>query len=306
MRGFLWCQGGMGRGKAKVSWDVVCLPKDEGALGIRRLDLFNKALMTSHIWKLLYMKDSLWVKWIHMYKIQDHNFWEIPCRGNMTWGWRKILQLRPLIRKFIRYKVSDGSRVSLWYDQWCRLSPLDMYRDILTTFLKVRDIFHEGVLVWPQDLIARYPIINSVDGPLSLGSHDQLEWRDSMGKVKPFSVNVVWQAIRPRDAKVVLVDVIWWHVKDLAGLSNLAPSLDLIINAITHIAKRRTTRSVIAKLVVAAVAYIIWQERNSRLFKKSKRWFFPIGLVVLKERRVEGIKLSEPLHEAYGKILAFF
>ncbi|GKE55263.1 reverse transcriptase domain, reverse transcriptase zinc-binding domain protein [Tanacetum coccineum] len=64
---------------------------------------------------------------------------------------------------------------------------------------------------------------------------------------------------------------IWWHVKDLAGLSNLAPSLDLIINAITHIAKRRTTRSVIAKLVVAAAAYFIWQERNSRLFKKSKR-----------------------------------
>nr|GFA77415.1 hypothetical protein [Tanacetum cinerariifolium] len=49
MRGFLWCQGGLGRGKAKVAWDVVCLPKDEGGLGIRRLELFNKALMTSHI-----------------------------------------------------------------------------------------------------------------------------------------------------------------------------------------------------------------------------------------------------------------
>ncbi|GJV84412.1 putative reverse transcriptase domain, reverse transcriptase zinc-binding domain protein [Tanacetum coccineum] len=30
MRGFLWCQGSMRRGKAKVAWDVVCLPKDEG------------------------------------------------------------------------------------------------------------------------------------------------------------------------------------------------------------------------------------------------------------------------------------
>ncbi|GJS22720.1 hypothetical protein Tco_0451352 [Tanacetum coccineum] len=190
----------------------------------------------------------------------------------MTWGWRKNLQLRPLIRKFIWYKVGDGSRVSLWYDQWCRLSPLvHCTTGYSNYFFKGWEIFHEGVLVWPQDLIARYPIINLVDGPLSLGSHDQLEWRDSMGKVKPFSVNVVWLAIRPRDAKVVLVDVIWWHVKDLAGLSNLAPSLDLIINAITHIAKRRTTRSVIAKLVVTVAAYFIWQERNSRLFKKSKR-----------------------------------
>ncbi|GJR82366.1 hypothetical protein Tco_0153151 [Tanacetum coccineum] len=59
MRGFLWCQGGLSRGKAKVAWEVVCLPKKEGGLGIRRLDHFNKALMVSHIWKLLSLKESL-------------------------------------------------------------------------------------------------------------------------------------------------------------------------------------------------------------------------------------------------------
>ncbi|GJU72240.1 hypothetical protein Tco_1263645 [Tanacetum coccineum] len=69
MRGFLWCQGSMRRGKAKVAWDVVCLPKDEGGLCIRSLDSFNTALMTSHIWKLLSSKGSLWVKWIHAYKL---------------------------------------------------------------------------------------------------------------------------------------------------------------------------------------------------------------------------------------------
>ncbi|GJS05022.1 hypothetical protein Tco_0321530 [Tanacetum coccineum] len=31
IRGFFWCQGDMLRGKAKVSWEVVCLPKEEGA-----------------------------------------------------------------------------------------------------------------------------------------------------------------------------------------------------------------------------------------------------------------------------------
>ncbi|GKF71504.1 hypothetical protein Tco_0207618, partial [Tanacetum coccineum] len=33
------------KGKAKVSWEVVCLSKIEGGLGVRRLDIFNKALM---------------------------------------------------------------------------------------------------------------------------------------------------------------------------------------------------------------------------------------------------------------------
>nr|XP_043639239.1 uncharacterized protein LOC122610308 [Erigeron canadensis] len=33
MRSFLWCQGPMSKGKAKVSWKDCCLPKNEGGLG---------------------------------------------------------------------------------------------------------------------------------------------------------------------------------------------------------------------------------------------------------------------------------
>ncbi|GKF53843.1 putative reverse transcriptase domain, reverse transcriptase zinc-binding domain protein, partial [Tanacetum coccineum] len=46
MRGFLWCQGEIRKGKAKVAWEAVCLPKKEGGLGIHRLEAFNKALIT--------------------------------------------------------------------------------------------------------------------------------------------------------------------------------------------------------------------------------------------------------------------
>ncbi|GKA95385.1 putative RNA-directed DNA polymerase, eukaryota, reverse transcriptase zinc-binding domain protein [Tanacetum coccineum] len=59
MHGFLWCQGDMCMGKAKVSWEVVCLPKKECGLGLWRLDIFNKALMVSHMWSLLLLKESL-------------------------------------------------------------------------------------------------------------------------------------------------------------------------------------------------------------------------------------------------------
>nr|GEX46643.1 hypothetical protein [Tanacetum cinerariifolium] len=34
MRGFLWCQKGVSKGKAKVSWEVVCLLKDKGGLAV--------------------------------------------------------------------------------------------------------------------------------------------------------------------------------------------------------------------------------------------------------------------------------
>ncbi|GJS43380.1 putative reverse transcriptase domain, reverse transcriptase zinc-binding domain protein [Tanacetum coccineum] len=76
MRGFLWCQGDMKKGKAKVAWDVVCLPKREGGLGIRRLETFNKALISTHIWSIITGKESLWVKWIHSYKLKGRCFWD--------------------------------------------------------------------------------------------------------------------------------------------------------------------------------------------------------------------------------------
>ncbi|GJU85499.1 hypothetical protein Tco_1293045 [Tanacetum coccineum] len=57
----------------------------------------------------------------------------------------------------------------------------------------------------------------------------------------------------------------------MAGLSNSSPYIDSIVSDILPFSNRHTTRSVIAKLVVAATAYFIWQKRNYRLFKKVKR-----------------------------------
>ncbi|GKD95055.1 hypothetical protein Tco_1374892 [Tanacetum coccineum] len=50
------------RGKAKVAWEDICLPKQEGGLGIRSLEVFNLALMTTHVHNILSNKESLWVR----------------------------------------------------------------------------------------------------------------------------------------------------------------------------------------------------------------------------------------------------
>ncbi|GJS01941.1 hypothetical protein Tco_0318449 [Tanacetum coccineum] len=50
MRGFLWCQGEMKKGRAKVAWETMCKPKSEGGLGIKRLEEFNLILNGDWIW----------------------------------------------------------------------------------------------------------------------------------------------------------------------------------------------------------------------------------------------------------------
>nr|GEZ81191.1 hypothetical protein [Tanacetum cinerariifolium] len=311
-------------------------------LGVRRLDFFDKALMVSHIWKLFSNKESLWVKWIHEYKLKGRDFWDIPLRGKLSWGWRKILQLRPSIRDYMWYKLGDGSKASLWFDKLCMFSHLsnivshrDMYRDGLSSSSKVRDVLSNGAWKWPIYLLDKYPMPISVSlQNIDVTIPDQLQWRNELGLSKHFSVSMVWSTIRPRNAKVDWCNVVWFasciprhafnlwlvvkhrlktqdnvarwdasdtllsvcplcelvpdshehlffecalsqliwdHMKVFAGLNNSSPRFSHIMSIITPFANRKTTRCVIAKLVLAASAYFIWQERNGRLFKSNKR-----------------------------------
>ncbi|GJY45931.1 hypothetical protein Tco_0434994 [Tanacetum coccineum] len=214
MRGFLWSPSSLKKGRSKVAWDVVCLPKNEGGLGIRRLEVFSYALLIAHIWKLLSLKESLWVKWIHEYKLKGRSFWDIPLRGNVSWGWRKILQLRPTISEFIWCNLGDGAITSLWFDKWCEMGPL-------ANLISSRDIFRAG--------------LSHTSKP---DSHNHLFFEC------PFASEV------------------WDRMKGLAGLDSSSPNIYAIIIGLIPIASRRSIQCLIAKLVVAASAYYIWQERN--------------------------------------------
>ncbi|GJS32607.1 uncharacterized protein Tco_0530989 [Tanacetum coccineum] len=124
IRGFLWCNGEYKRGKAKVAWDVISLPKSEGGLGIRSLEMFNIALMTKHIWSIVSKRKSLWVNWIHIYKLRGRSFWDIPIRANMSWGWRKLLQLRGTVWPYFWSKIGNERDTLVLFDNWCPYSPI--------------------------------------------------------------------------------------------------------------------------------------------------------------------------------------
>ena len=218
MRGFLWSSRAGHKGVPKVAWEVVCLPKQEGGLGIRRLESFNSALIAAHIWRLFNSMDSLWVRWIHTYRLRGRNFWDVPMRGNMTWSWRKILQIRPLVRQFFWYNIGNGLRVSAWFDKWCSIGPLslivssrDIHRAGFSSNSVVRDIVHEDSWVWPSTWGTRYPIITSILVPMfNNDMDDRLVWRTGDGLVKSFSVALVWESIRARGPIVDWFQLVWF------------------------------------------------------------------------------------------------
>ena len=63
-RDFLWGGRNLEREVHLINWEVVRAQKEKGSLGIRKLDLLNKALLGKWIRRFAHEKDNLWKKGI--------------------------------------------------------------------------------------------------------------------------------------------------------------------------------------------------------------------------------------------------
>ncbi|GJV08558.1 reverse transcriptase domain, reverse transcriptase zinc-binding domain protein [Tanacetum coccineum] len=161
-----------------------------------------------------------------------------------------------------------------------------------------------GNWLWPVDWYVKYPILNMYTVPTLIpNTLDRMVCISSNGADNEFSVSTAWDTIRPRGdvvnwhalvwfshaipchafhlwlvikRKLKTQDVlrqwdVWDHLKTYAGIPNAQANLDSIISLLIPLSKKRSARSVIAKLVFAASSYFIWQERNSKLFANQRR-----------------------------------
>ncbi|GJS60706.1 hypothetical protein Tco_0655490 [Tanacetum coccineum] len=140
IRGFLWCNGEYKRGKAKVAWDVISLPKAEGGLGIRSLEMFNIALMTKYIWSDISKRKSLWL-----------------------WG---------TVWPYFWSKIGNGGDTSVLFDNWCPYSPIAKQitpRNVANAgysmACSVADLVADGAWNWPQHWLMKAPNIGILSAP---------------------------------------------------------------------------------------------------------------------------------------------
>ncbi|GJU52630.1 putative RNA-directed DNA polymerase [Tanacetum coccineum] len=111
-----------------------------------------------------------------------------------------------------------------------------------------------------------------------------------------FSVHEVWEAIRPRGTTDDWTSIVWflhcvprhaffglayydektkdtlrrWDVWSMV-MDGIGPVWEDIVSWIKPMATRRTFVSIVARLVIAATVYFVWQEQNFRLIKNQAR-----------------------------------
>ncbi|XP_062162012.1 uncharacterized mitochondrial protein AtMg00310-like [Alnus glutinosa] len=185
---FLW-GGSNENAKAKVAWEKVCVPKKEGGLRFKRLNVWNQAAMLRHIWNLFAQAGSLWVAWVDQNWLKGRSFWQIPVPQSCSWSWKQILKLREVAKRFLKFKVGDGNRIFLWLDDWqldgCLLDKYG-YRVVYdagsSIDAKLSTIICNGEWYWPYARSDRIDDIQSKLLEVEIGNSDFPIWRRKKGR----------------------------------------------------------------------------------------------------------------------------
>ncbi|KAL2246936.1 UNVERIFIED_CONTAM: Transposon TX1 uncharacterized protein [Sesamum indicum] len=186
LRTFLW-KGTTSSGYAKVAWKDVCRPIDEGGLGFKDISTLNRALMSKKLCDVIQCdRTSIWVQWLYQDRLCERSIWTIREHGG-SWGWRKILRLRPFLRAIVDYQIGNGDRFFVWQDPWHHLGPLierfpQGPRHLrLEESAKLSLVISAGEWQWPT--ITDFECLEITHNlPLIFGGEDRVVWRCDEGQ----------------------------------------------------------------------------------------------------------------------------
>ncbi|KAJ0693348.1 putative RNA-directed DNA polymerase [Helianthus annuus] len=133
MRRFLW-GGNEEKNKIHwVAWEVVTKPKQEGALGIKKLEDCNNALILKWLWRYRVEKGALWRRVIDAIHALVRRWEPIPYNKRFPGTWCKIVNFGARMKvqgksfiDMIKGNVGDGKSVRFWIDPWCADGPLKL------------------------------------------------------------------------------------------------------------------------------------------------------------------------------------
>ncbi|XP_074351346.1 uncharacterized protein LOC141690446 [Apium graveolens] len=98
---FVWRGNINHKGGAKVAWNTICLPREEGSLGLKNMIDWNRAQILHHLLYVVTDSDSLWPKWVNASVLKNKHFWTLTIPTDCSWIWRKFLKHRRVALQFI-------------------------------------------------------------------------------------------------------------------------------------------------------------------------------------------------------------
>jgi hypothetical protein len=127
---------------------------------------------------------------------------------------KKILKLRDIAKKFIRFTVGDGSKIFLWFDHWHPSGYLVdtfgyrvVYDSGFSLESKLSSIILHGEWFWPSARSDGLVDIQIQLPKIGLGGIDTPIWDSRRGT---YSCSETWDKLRVRNPEVVWWKLVWF------------------------------------------------------------------------------------------------
>ena len=139
-----------------VSWEKMCMSKENGGLDFRDIESLNQALLTKQAWRLLQYPSCLFAQFFKSRYFPEEDFLEADLGARPSYAWRSVLHGRDLLTKGLRKEIGNGQSLSVWMDSWIydngpRL-PLQKHFSVNLN-LMVKDLIDFDERDWNRDLL---------------------------------------------------------------------------------------------------------------------------------------------------------
>jgi hypothetical protein len=142
--------------------------------------------MLRHVWSIFARSGSIWVAWVRENLLKRKSFWSVGIPQSCSWSWRKILKLRDVAKRFLKFEVGNGENIQMWLDSW---HPSGI---LLETFgqrvvydahsiaeAKLSSVILNGDWFWTPTRFEAFVEIQSRLSELNLGVHYKAIWSAS-------------------------------------------------------------------------------------------------------------------------------
>ena len=165
-----WWGAGDKKGLHWYSWDRVSVPKREGGLRFKDLEIFNQALLSKQVWRIMQHPHCLMARILKARYFPEEDILNAKLKKKASYAWKSILHGRDLINKGMRYIIGDGTLVNMWTDPWIPDHPPrpPRARGVYQLEEKMKEYFNTARDQWNEQKLREVIIDEDVDKILAL------------------------------------------------------------------------------------------------------------------------------------------
>ncbi|KAL0314573.1 UNVERIFIED_CONTAM: putative mitochondrial protein [Sesamum angustifolium] len=108
-----WWHNGKTRKTHWINWRKLCKSKVQGGLGFRDLQVFNLAMLSKQLWRIISKPDSLLCRVLRARYFPDGHVLSAPAGRNPSYTWRSI-QAAQQVCGGLRWRIRSGRSVRIW------------------------------------------------------------------------------------------------------------------------------------------------------------------------------------------------